>query len=448
MNKWMMLSVGILCHGLAGVFGVSSALAADTTLPSLAADKHLGVATCDSSACHGGVRPSETENVDMNEFRIWSKDDPHSNAYALLSNPLSKRIARNLGLKSARTAKECLDCHADNALAVDTKTFQISDGVGCEACHGGAERWLNSHKLPGATHAENIANGMYPTEEGPARAKLCLSCHLGTKDRLATHRLMGAGHPRLAFELEAYFSAGRLPLHYTVDDDYAERKPNAVSGFDLWLVGQLTQAKQTVDLIEHYVVNQKSWVPELFFFDCHACHHGMTDVRWQPTTAGAGLPPGVLRINDAHFVMLWSVLEVVSPSQAPAFLKRIQALHQASLVGPEKVQQALDKLRQALVGADGALSKSLTAAQMKRLRKVLLEKATAGEFRDYILAEQAFFAVENLSFALNDVQRIGKPLIKLRNTLDDPKVEKNRQGDDFSPKSFQRAARALKQALK
>lgn len=426
----------------------ATALATDHQLPQLAPDKHLGVSTCDSSACHGGAFPSETENVGMNEFRIWAKDDPHSKAYAILSNPLSKRIARNLGLKSARTAKECLDCHADNAESVDTKTFQISEGVGCEACHGGAERWLNSHKLPGATHAENIANGMYPTDEGPARAKLCLSCHLGTKDKLANHRLMGAGHPRLAFELEAYLSAGRLPLHYTVDADYAERKPNAVSGFDLWLVGQVTQARQTVDLIEHYVVNQNSWVPELFFFDCHACHHGMTDTRWKPTQAGAGLPPGVLRINDAHFVMLWALLEVVAPDQAPGFLKRIQGLHQASLSGPDKIKQALAKLRQSMSAAGDVLQQSLTEAQMKHLRKVLITKAAAGEFRDYILAEQAFFAVENLSFALNDVQRIGKPLIKLRNTLDDPKVKENRQGDDFNPKSFQRAARALKQAIK
>ena len=51
-------------------------------------------------------------------------------------------------------------------------------GVRCEACHGGAERWIKSHAQRDATHAANLALGMYPTETPARRAQLCLSCHI------------------------------------------------------------------------------------------------------------------------------------------------------------------------------------------------------------------------------------------------------------------------------
>ena len=43
--------------------------------------------------------------------------------------------------------------------------FQISDGVGCEACHGGAGGWLVSHYTLGATHADNVEAGMTALED-------------------------------------------------------------------------------------------------------------------------------------------------------------------------------------------------------------------------------------------------------------------------------------------
>ena len=89
----------------------------------------------------------------------------------------------------------CLDCHADNvAVERRAKGFQLSDGVGCEACHGGAVNWLGQHISGAADHGANLLAGMYPSEDPVARARLCLSCHFGTADRFITHRIMGAGH--------------------------------------------------------------------------------------------------------------------------------------------------------------------------------------------------------------------------------------------------------------
>ena len=87
--------------------------------------------------CHGSVRARDATNVAQNEYVIWTRRDRHRAAYNTLLTDDSKRC-KNLGLKSAHEADMCLDCHADN-VAVEKRgeRFQIDDGVGCEACHGG-----------------------------------------------------------------------------------------------------------------------------------------------------------------------------------------------------------------------------------------------------------------------------------------------------------------------
>src|SRR5439155_1482751 len=157
------------------------------------------------SVCHGKVAPVKDGNVGLNEYRVWSTEDHHARAYQILNNEASKNIAAKLGLPNAQTAKICLDCHTDNIVASKRGTkFQLSDGVGCEACHGGAQRWIETHTDPHTAHKANLAQGMYPTEDPVSRAVLCLSCHQGTANKFANHQIMAAGHPRLTFDLDAF----------------------------------------------------------------------------------------------------------------------------------------------------------------------------------------------------------------------------------------------------
>ena len=76
--------------------------------------KHLGVASCATSVCHGKLAPAPNKHVALNEYQTWTREDRHAQAYRTLELAESKRIAANLGLPSASTAKICLDCHADN----------------------------------------------------------------------------------------------------------------------------------------------------------------------------------------------------------------------------------------------------------------------------------------------------------------------------------------------
>ena len=210
-------------------------MAAASAVSEIAAHKHMGVATCSNSVCHGASQPFKDSNVWQNEFARWQEYDPHATkAYQALQSAEGQAIARKLGLGDATQAQVCLDCHTDNTpVSMRGERFQIGDGVGCEACHGGSELWLSSHADKGVSHADNLAKGLYPTEDPVKRAELCLSCHMGVPERMITHRIMGAGHPRLSFELDTFTW---INPHYEIDDDYIARKGD-FNGVRDWGVG-------------------------------------------------------------------------------------------------------------------------------------------------------------------------------------------------------------------
>jgi hypothetical protein len=256
---------------LAWLSGSATAETEAPTLPQYGGDSHLGVVTCAGSTCHGATRPFQNAAINQNEFVIWQRKDKHARAYKVLLNEQSKRIARNLGLKAAHEAKICLDCHSDNAAEdLRGKRFQLSDGVGCEACHGGSKRYLGPHVSGENTRQQNLDAGMYATETPESRALLCLSCHLGTDDKFATHRIMGAGHPRISFELDTFTEL--QPAHYKVDEDYRKRK-QVFSGVQVWAIGQLIAVERLLKLMASPKYRGIGPWPELAFYDCHACHH-------------------------------------------------------------------------------------------------------------------------------------------------------------------------------
>jgi hypothetical protein len=297
-------------------------LAAEKTLALASAEqatiKHLGVASCASSTCHGSTVPFIDSNVLQNEFRTWNEQDPHARAYQTLLSPESKRIARNLGLSSAESAGACLSCHADNVSMADHgDEFKITDGVGCETCHGGAEKYIESHT--DASHQNNIKAGLRKTENPTVRAELCVSCHIGNHtDRKITHTIMGAGHPRLSFELNTFSSI--QPAHYKVDEDYIERKGEH-NELQIWAIGQLVASEQLLTNIKAFP--RSGLFPELVHMDCLGCHQPMSKVDWAPNPL-TKLSAGALRYNDAHLLMSYQLAKTVSPGLANQVLSNTQ----------------------------------------------------------------------------------------------------------------------------
>ncbi|HVH80656.1 MAG TPA: multiheme c-type cytochrome, partial [Stellaceae bacterium] len=308
---------------------------------------HLGVATCAGSNCHGATQRPRGSYVPGNEYLIWSKQDKHRNAYNVLLEDRAIKMARVLGLPDAANQKLCLDCHADNASA-DRRgvQFQLSDGVGCEACHGGASRWLGVH-ISGANHQQNIAAGLYPTEQPIARAEKCLGCHYGDETRFADHRLYGAGHPRLAFELDTYTAIE--PAHFVVDQSYVERK-GRITDAQVWAVGQAIALVKRMDAVLDPKHAPKGFWPEFSFFDCQSCHHEYGAYA-KPTTTGLG--PGTVKFNDANEVMLKVAATRIAPGAASALSEHMLALHKATQddwAGVQREAAAVRRAAQSLVG--------------------------------------------------------------------------------------------------
>ena len=366
-----------------------------------AAGEIQGVASCAGSTCHSRQTASGA-TVRQNELVIWQ--DPsrssgaHSRAYQVLLTKQGEAISRLAGFGRAEQAPECLSCHAFN-VSEDRRgeQFRLSEGVTCEACHGSAKGWLSTHYAVGATHEGNVANGLYPVDDVEVRANLCLDCHYGSErpDQFVTHRIMGAGHPRMSFELELFTA---LQQHHTVDADYLERK-SYIGSIKTWAVGQAISMSRTARLFADDDYGEDGLFPELYFFDCHACHQAIPTDRqtlasWQ-ANPGRPLGPGVPIFSDSNLIMLKAAVWELMPERG-AELDRIGArLHATTRVGREPAAEAAlaladysDSLKDAFMAAE--FDNRTSMAILNRI----LDSALASQYTNYAAGEQAVIAVD------------------------------------------------------
>lgn len=365
--------------------------------------QHLGVASCAASACHGKIAPQVGNDVDLNEYRTWLLSDRHSQAFRILQSARSGAIASRLGIADASTANECLDCHADNVPATSRgERFLLSDGVGCEACHGAAQNWIGGHSKAGAPHAENVARGLVPLERAQVRAELCLACHAGDGRRFVTHTLIAAGHPRLRFELETY--TANMPAHHRVDADYRQRK-GAVSGINLWLTGQVENARAEAQLLQDRWLVAGRLQPELAFYECFACHRSIEELRWTRGRTGPDAQPGTLRLQHQSLAVLTVVTGVIEPQSLPELQQVIAAYLRCGSGDLSDVRQASARLAEWLDARTSWATRSFGNTDAAQIRRSLLQYAANDQGSDYTVAEQLVLSIDSLSATLADAGR-------------------------------------------
>ncbi|MDF1780300.1 MAG: multiheme c-type cytochrome [Alcanivoracaceae bacterium] len=383
-------------------------------------EKHMGVATCASSVCHGNATSKPDANILHSEYVIWGQEDPHAGAYNILLSVESARIAAKLNIGRAEEAPVCLSCHSDYVAKADRgERFQLSDGVGCEGCHGGAGKWLETHTVRGATHDDNIAHGLRALEKADVKAQLCQSCHIGGEGRFAGHDIMGAGHPRLQFELANYSAA--LPEHHRVDDDYRKRKATFTE-LQLWSEGQLQSALNVLDGIGSERFYQGGMWPELAFFDCHVCHQAMSPQNWQQRDASKDLPPGTVRLNDSALIMASLLWQIRNESAAKNWSEGVRALHRASQKGVEPTREVAGMLKNQVRSMIASLQKKpLSDPEASRLLRLMVAYSREQSFNDYLTAEQITMAINIMmhSDAVANPDAFGAPLDALYDSLGD-----------------------------
>ncbi len=353
--------------------------------------KYTGPGSCSSPSCHGAVQARDQTTVLQNEYSTWVVRDKHAHAFGNLTNPVGMRIAKIMGLPSPDTAPRCLACHALNVPADQrARTFDLTDGVGCENCHGPASAWLGEHTTRGWKYEKSLDLGLYDTRDLVKRSERCLSCHLGTPEKTVDHELIAAGHPDLYFELESFMSV--MPAHWKEVD------PDPWFAVRAMAVGQAVQLREQLKRVARE--SQGGIWPEYAELDCFACHHNLTAAKdsWRQDRGYPGRRPGNPPFNLSRYVVLNHVIQDADPGATRELKAGIDQVY--------KSVTALNTDRR-LVAADAANTSELASRLALRLNSMKFDQPQTLRLLKSIaadgegIAEQGERAAEQATMALD-----------------------------------------------
>jgi len=375
-----------------------------------AVGKYTGPGSCASSTCHGSIVARTDNRVLQNEYSIWIVKDKHSKAYAALTGPIGERMAKILALGSAETAPKCLVCHAlDVPESQRGRTFDLSEGVSCESCHGPAAGWLGPHTERDWTHQKSLALGMYDTRDLTKRSEKCLSCHLGNDEKSVDHEMIAAGHPDLFFELDTFSDV--MPRHWKVPGE-----PGEAAGADPWYnvreltTGQAVQLRQSLLRLASRS-HGKIW-PEYSELQCYACHHSLTppEQSWRQARGYPGRHPGNPPWNPSRYAVFRDVVHQLDGENAEKLDSELSRLGQLmSQLNPDRDAVAASATNSAHL-ADELLAKMNSASYDPVITLRLLQAISAdadnisgqGEHS----AAQAAMAVQSLFLAYDQNEKL------------------------------------------
>lgn len=453
--------IGLLCAVVAGIAASGALVSRAMTAPgdSPRADGvHEGVASCAGSTCHSRTVSSGV-HVRQNELITWqdpsSEAGAHSRAWRVLTGERGQRIARRMGIGPAQEAEACLGCHAEPA-ARRGESFRVSDGVGCEACHGGSGGWLASHYAMTGTHSANVANGMKALDQPKVLASVCLDCHFGgqAKGQFVTHEMMAAGHPRVQFELDLFNGQQQ---HWTVDADYCgpgpdSRRKTCASGVKTWAVGQAMALERALTLYASPARGNGAF-PEFFFFDCHSCHREISDdAKFRPTAEanpGRPIPAGQPPFNDENLIMLSAAAKVAAPALGARLDADSRAFHTAMANDRGAAPQAAARLaRTAHELADAFDRRAFDRRDTVAILDAVLSGEGARRYTDYTGSAQAVMAADTLLNSLVASGQVDRGTAARMRPALDRAYREVRDPKGYKPESFRQSLAEAAQALR
>ncbi|HEX7151353.1 MAG TPA: multiheme c-type cytochrome [Thermoanaerobaculia bacterium] len=394
--------------------------------------RYVGVGSCANSGCHGATQPIADSRILHNEFYTWLGNDRHVQAYNILFNERSARIAKNMRLKRrAYEEKVCLDCHTTNvpAALVDVK-IDPEDGVQCEACHGPASGWRAEHTQEGWTHAQSVARGMIDLRAVPVRAQLCAGCHVGNANKEVDHELIASGHPVLAFELDNF--SEQMPAHWKRDES---------DGVRAWATGQVVKFRESLDNLARHARGDE-W-PEFSDMSCTNCHHAL---RGGEARQARGWPDraGLPAWSPQH----WTALRVLIGKASPAARDELDPLVRELAV---KVARMHDREGIAATALRARRAVDAVVPRVDAMRwndaevRALMTAIANDRFADVHAAQQAALALQSLSSAMT--RRNPRLLRGATTRTIDALFEQVQDVDAYDPDKFSRALAEVKASL-
>ena len=192
--------------------------------------------------------------------------------------------------------------------------------------------------------------------------------------------------------------------------------------------------------------NRDGIFPEFVLFDCHACHHPMSNLRWQPR-ASTGLGPGLPRVTDANLIMLRVITAQIDPETAKVLRERSLALHRASTEGPDAMVSAAKGLKEIADKLVGAFAKhNFGRTEMQGLMNGLISEGLAGEYVDYAAAEQTTMAMSALISAMQQSGLVNEAQVKSMNAALEKLYASVAKDEDYKPATFTAALQDFQSA--
>ena len=371
------------------LMSLSGVYESTTTSPPQTSLGYVGLRTCAAAACHGREGKAPGDSIWRNEYQTWASEDKHSNTFLLLYNESSQAMAQRLGLGNPVEEDRCLACHSINP-ANREEDFDISEGVSCEACHGPASGWVDSHYTEGHTRVQSLAAGMFDTKDLVRRTEICLSCHVGSPERNVGHELIAAGHPDLVFEIQAF--SHRMPRHWRAgSEDWEEAR--------LWMIGQALTLRETLHQLYRRPDPSHWYGMDFADLECSSCHHSLvlpSPRQERGYSIRAGLPP----LDPSAYIVWRRVPSIVFEDEMDSLSAEMEELR----TGLERFASEDNSVEESIERISGTIDRLVP-----RFRSVWLDRGLVSEIIEAIsddsamiaeagirAAEQATLAIESL----------------------------------------------------
>lgn len=186
--RLLLLTAALIVGGLAAVSAQNLPAEED-----VANATYMGSNAC--RACHMSAAQGEM-------YKIWENSE-HAKAYETLATDEAKAIAAGLDIANPQEDETCLKCHSTIGGVPSSRVharFNVSEGVGCESCHGAGQFYRTKRVMCGILTGtiEGARVGLIKPN-----ADVCARCHAGT---------MPAGHPAHDFTYETAVQEIAHPL--------------------------------------------------------------------------------------------------------------------------------------------------------------------------------------------------------------------------------------------